>query len=57
MKKNELVVHCLQCGKYFRKGDDPTCGGTYNGKKICRQQDIKRELDARLGETVKGSES
>ena len=48
VKPNEFVVHCILCGKNFRVGDTAKCGGTGNGRPLCRTGDIQRELDSRL---------
>lgn len=45
---NEFVVHCLMCGKNFRAGDKPECGGFFAGKPICKTKHIQIQIDARL---------
>lgn len=47
-KKGEPALHCIMCGKDFRAGDKPECGGMVNGKPWCKADKIQREMDARL---------
>ena len=44
-KVKKVAVHCIVCGKNFDIGGNLECGGTYNGKKLCKTDDIKREFD------------
>ena len=52
MKPIEFAIHCIVCGKDFRIGDKPECGGRLNGKPMCETGDIQREMDKRLQEGV-----
>ena len=47
-RKNEFAVHCILCGKDFYADTKVTCGGTYNGKPMCKTDDVRRAMDERL---------
>jgi hypothetical protein len=41
MSDTPRMVVCLLCGKSFQQGQSTTCGGSVDGKAMCRTDDIK----------------
>lgn len=52
--KGEFAVHCIICGKNFYADTEPVCGGTVNGKPMCKTDDIRREIEKRTVEKKGG---
>ena len=53
-RKGQFSVHCILCGKNFYADTKPDCGGTLNGKPMCKTGDIKRVIETRLQKNSEG---
>ena len=43
-----FIVGCVLCGKKWKAGDDPTCGGMIDGKPMCDERELEQDIGERL---------